>query len=632
MSTGKTKKRTLKIGGASGYWGESAMATPQLLKSGDLDYLVYDYLAEITMSIMARMKMKNPDAGYATDFVDSVMKPFLPQIAASGVKIIANAGGTNPESCGKAVRALIKEKGLELKVAVITGDDLLGNKDAIAAEGLTDMFSGAPFPPAEKIASINAYLGAFPIAKALAAGADIIITGRCVDSAVTLGACIYEFGWGETDWDLLASGSLAGHILECGPQATGGNFTDWEEAGDITNIGYPIAEISSDGSFITTKPENTGGIVNVGTVSEQMLYEIGDPQAYILPDVICDFSQVTIEQVGENRVQVSSAMGRPAPETYKTCLTYMDGFRAGTYVTLYGIDAEKKAAKLADAAHIRASQALRQYNLGDYTEFDYELLGAGSQSGNIRASDEVVMKIAVKHPEAMACGIFLKTLAGLGLATPPGLSGFTGAGRAKPSPVFRLFSYRTYKDVVTAKIDIGDKTLSYSDKNQRNFGTETVSVKNSSLDLGSSRFSVKTVNSQNQNEPPRLAFTPRPVNDAEIDVPLIKLAWGRSGDKGNKANIGIIARKPHYMPYIWAAVDNEAISNVFKHFGATERGVQRFTLFGVRAMNILIDNILGGGGPASLRNDAQGKGYAQILLATPVKVSAEIARELGEAT
>ena len=287
--------KTIKIGGASGYWGESAMATPQLLKAGDLDYLVYDYLAEITMSIMARMKMKNPEAGFATDFVDLVMKPFLPQIAKSGVKIIANAGGTNPESCGKAVRALIAEKYLNLKVAVITGDDLLASKDKIAAENHTDMFSGAPFPPVEKIASINAYLGAFPIAKALDMGADIVITGRCVDSAVTLGACIHEFGWGVTDWDLLASGSLAGHILECGPQATGGNFTDWEDAGDIANIGYPIAEINVDGSFVTTKPGSTGGIVNVGTVSEQMLYEIGDPQAYILPDVICDFSQVTIK-------------------------------------------------------------------------------------------------------------------------------------------------------------------------------------------------------------------------------------------------------------------------------------------------------------------------------------------------
>lgn len=588
-------KKTIKIGGASGYWGESTMATPQLLKGGGLDYLVYDYLAEITMSIMARMKMKNPETGYATDFVDMVMKPFLPQIAKSGVKVIANAGGTNPEACGAAVRGIIKSKGLNLKVAVITGDDLLASKDSVTAK---DMFSGADFPPADKIASINAYLGAFPIAKALDAGADIVITGRCVDSAVTLGACIHEFGWTETDWGLLASGSLAGHILECGPQATGGNFTDWEEAGDIVNIGYPIAEINSDGSFITTKPYGTGGIVNVGTVSEQMLYEISDPQAYILPDVTCDFSNVTITQEGANRVKVSAAKGHAAPQSYKTCLTYMDGFRAGTYVTLYGIDADEKAKKLADAAIARASQALRMYNLGEYTEFNYELLGVGSQTGNLRSSDEVVMKLAVKHPEAMACGLFLKTLAGIGLATPPGLSGFTGAGRPKPSPVIRLFSYLTPKDSIKATIDVDGTVHSHMDQ-----------------------LPDKAIS-------PAKHKTPLAPDDASVDVPLVKLAWGRSGDKGNKANIGVIARKAEYLPYIWAALTEEKIGEVYSHFTDNPKAVERFFLPGSNAMNILIDNVLGGGGPASLRNDAQGKGYAQILLAHTIPVPIDIAESL----
>jgi len=272
--------KTIHIAGASGYWGESAMATPQLLtahKSGDihLDYIVYDYLAEITMSILARAKVKSPESGgYARDFVESVIKPFAKDISHTGIKLIANAGGVNPHACGAAVRAVLKATGLNLKVAVITGDDLMPDLAKIGASTPTDMFSSAPFPDPQNIASINAYLGAFPIAKALAAGADIIITGRVVDSAVTLGACIHEFGWGVKDWDKLASGSLCGHILECGPQVTGGNFTDWEQAGDISNIGYPIAEIGEDGSFVTTKPPGTAGIVNVGTVSEQMLYEI----------------------------------------------------------------------------------------------------------------------------------------------------------------------------------------------------------------------------------------------------------------------------------------------------------------------------------------------------------------------
>jgi len=587
--------KVIKIGGASGYWGESAMATPQLLAAGGLDYIVYDYLAEITMSIMARAKAKDPAKGYATDFIDSVMNPLLPQIAKSGVKIIANAGGVNPESCGKAVRALVTDKGLDLKVAVITGDDRMGNLEQIDKTTPMEMFSGTPFPDADKIASINVYLGAFPIAKALDMGADIVITGRVVDSAVTLGACIHEFGWKEEDWNLLASGSLAGHILECGPQTTGGNFTDWEDAGDIANIGYPIAEISADGSFITTKPDDTGGIVNVGTVSEQMLYEIGDPQSYILPDVTCDFSSVEITQINNNRVQVSSAKGRSAPNTYKTCLTYMHGWRAGTYVTIYGGNATAKAAKLYDAALTRANKMLRLFNLGEYTETDREILGSGSQMGEMRESDEIVMKVAVKHPDPRGIGIFLKELAGIGLATPPGLSGFTGAGRPKPSPVVRLFSYLTPKQDITITIDVEG---SYQDVVPANVGS------------------------------PKRSEIPAIPSGSTVDVPLIKLAWGRSGDKGNKANVGIIARKAEYLPYIWAALTDEKIGSVYRHFTDDPTAVEKFYLPGSNAINILIDNVLGGGGPASLRNDAQGKGYAQILLAQSIPVSKEIAESV----
>ena len=590
--------KIIKIGGASGYWGESAMATPQLLQAGGLDYLVYDYLAEITMSIMARAKAKDPNRGYATDFVDFVIKPFLPQIAKSGVKLIANAGGTNPQSCGEAVRAIIKDAGLNLKVAIITGDDLLDQRHDIAAARPKDMFSGASFPEDDKVASINAYLGAFPIAKALAQGADIIITGRCVDSAVTLGACIHEFKWSETDWDKLASGSLAGHILECGPQATGGNFTDWELSGDIANIGYPIVEISEDGSFVTTKPEGTDGIVNVGTVSEQMLYEIGDPQSYLLPDVTCDFSEVQITQSGNNRVQVSPAKGRPAPKSYKTCLTYMDGFRAGTYLTFYGINADKKADKFAKAALARANKTLRLFNLGEFTSVSFEAIGAGSQMGVPHSSTELILKAAVKHPDKRGVGIFLKELAGMGLATPPGLSGFTGAGRARPSPVLRLFSYLTPKGQITATIDVDGKTLTHKDKSP----TDARAI--------------------NRPSPPAS------VKDATVEVPLIDLAWGRSGDKGNKANIGIIARKAEYLPYIWAGLTTDFIGETYAHFMAHPAAIETFLLPGSNALNILIDDVLDGGGPASLRNDAQGKGFAQILLAKTIPVSKDIAENL----
>ena len=593
--------KTVNIAGASGYWGESAMATPQLLnahKSGDirLDYIVYDYLAEITMSILARAKAKAPEtAGYARDFVDAVIRPHAPDIAETGIKLIANAGGVNPEACGKAARAVIADAGLGLKVAVITGDDLIQNFDAILAENPVDMFSGAALPPAERIASINAYLGAFPIAKALAAGADIIITGRVVDSAVTLGACIHEFGWGERDYDLLASGSLCGHILECGPQVTGGNFTDWELAGDVSEIGYPIAELRADGSFVTTKPPQTTGIVSVGTVSEQMLYEIGDPQAYLLPDVTCDFSDVTINQIAPDRVQVSPAKGRAAPSHYKTCLTYADGFRAGLYLTFIGNRAAEKAGAFANAAINRAENKLRASNLGAFKEVSQELIGDGSQMGSEAASMEVVMKVAVKHMDAKGVGVFLRELNGTYLATPPGLSAFTGAGRPKPSPVVRLFSYLTPKSDITVSIDVDGRILTHAD----------------------SIF-------ERSSAPVRP--NPPGMTSGKTEVTIEDLAWARSGDKGDKANIGVIARRPEYMAALWSALTPGRVGEIFGQFMENQAAIDRFYLPGSNAINFLMDKSLGGGGAASLRNDAQAKGFAQILLAQKISVPTDIAK------
>ena len=392
--------RVLRIGGASGFWGDAARATPQLLKNEGLDYIVYDYLAEITMSIMARARLKDEKKGYATDFVSAAMKPNLARIADCGVRVVSNAGGVNPQACVAALEAEIADQGLDLKVACVLGDDLIDEKDKFSGEAAIEMFSGETFPDAEKVLSINAYLGAFPIAEALGLGADIVVTGRCVDSAVTLGACIHAFGWSRDDYDKLAMGSLAGHILECGPQATGGNFTDWEDVPDIADIGYPIAEVADDGSFICTKPEGTGGLVSVGTVCEQMLYEIGDPQAYILPDVVCDFSTAQLEQIGANRVRVSGASGRPAPDTYKVSATYADQFRGGTYMTFYGIDAHRKAGALAAAVLEAARKTLNAFGLDDFSETSIEVMGTECQYGDfseVQGSREVVVKLAAKH-------------------------------------------------------------------------------------------------------------------------------------------------------------------------------------------------------------------------------------------
>ena len=605
-------KKIIKIGGASGFWGDAARSTPQLLATNELDYIVYDYLAEITMSIMARARAKDPTKGFAIDFVSTAMGRNLSEIAKQGVKVISNAGGVNPQACAQALRQQIDAQGLSLKVACVLGDDLLGHSQQLANQNHTEMFTGAVFPEAERLQSINAYLGAFPIAKALELGADIVVTGRSVDSAVTLGACIHSFGWHAHEFDNLAMGSLAGHILECGPQATGGNFTDWRLVADnIENIGYPIAEVSADGSFICTKPEGTGGIVTVGTVAEQLLYEIGDPQAYLLPDVSCDFSAVTMAEVGENRVSVEGAIGRPATDTYKVCATYADQFRGGTFLSFYGIDADQKAKSLAEAVFRASRKTLDQLGLDDFSETSVELIGAESQYGDfggLGGSREVAMKIAAKHPDAVGIGVLLKEIVGMGLATPPGLCGFQGA-RAKPSPVVRLFSFVLPKSALDVLIEIDGELLAID------------------LDVESTVPTSAIIDNL-----PRAAFPELPgaagieISDMH-EVPLVDLAWGRSGDKGNKANIGIIARQQEYFPYIWAALTEDKVRARFAHFLEDGADIQKYQLPGLHAINFLLDAVLGGGGMASIRNDAQGKGFAQLLLDMPILVPQSLVKK-----
>ena len=593
--------KTIRIGGAAGMWGDASLAVPQLLAEGGLDYIVGDYLAEITMSIMARARAANAAMGYATDFVTAVMKPNLNEIARQGVKVIANAGGVNVQTCADAVRALIAEQGLTLKVATVSGDDLYPRRDELAQ--CREMFSGAAFPAAERVASINAYLGAFPIAAALDKGADIVITGRCVDSAVTLGACIHEFGWGREDFDKLAQGSLAGHLLECGTQATGGNFTDWEQvAASLHLAGYPIAEIRADGEVVITKPQKSGGLVSVGTVAEQMLYEIGDPQAYLLPDVACDFSRVQLEQIGENRVRLSGAIGHGAPDHYKVSATYTDGWRAGQVVTFYGRDADKKARAFADSVFKRCAMMFRYLGLPDFSETSVEIIGNECHYGAARAvsgSREVDVKIAAKHASPKGAGLLLKELIGMGLTAPPGLTFFAG-GRPKPSPVVRLFSTLLPKSAVQISVEVEGVSFDCSDSEVTGW----------------------------QPAEPHSSPAAEACHDP-VTVSLESLAWARSGDKGNKANIGVIARRAEFLPWIAASIDEQKVGATLAHFidGDQQAAVQRFFMPGCHAFNFLINNVLGGGGVASLRADPQGKGYAQLLLAQTVQVPRELAEK-----
>ena len=589
----------IRIGGATGYWGEADLALPQFLAEANLDFIVFDYLAEITMSIMARAKAGDPEKGYATDFVSGVVAPHLDSIAQSGIKLISNAGGVNPEACGAAIRQLVDTAGLSLKVAVVTGDDLMPRLDALLDAQPREMFSGDRPPPRESIASANVYLGAFPIAQALDQDADIVITGRCVDSAVTLGACIHRYGWEPGDLDLLAAGSLAGHLIECGPQATGGNYTDWHEVADtLHEVGYPIAEIDGDGSFVITKPAGTGGCVTIGSVGEQLLYEIGDPAAYELPDVICDFTEVSLKQVGIDRITVKGARGRGVPECYKASITWADGWRVGMVGFYVGAQAADKARIFADEAIQRARRKLSAMNASDYVDVSVEVIGDEShwgESARYVRSREVAVKIACRHEDRRATDLLMRELAGVGLGAPPGFCAFAGT-RPKSSPVIRLFSVLVDRKLVDIQVHTAEQSVPFN------------------TDMSAELFTApQAVESASE-------FPEMPDTDVNlVEVPLEKLAWARSGDKGDKANIGVMARKSDFFPWIVAILTESYVASRFSHFMASSE-IDRFVLPGLPALNFVLHNVLGGGGIASLRNDPQAKGFAQILLDTPVKV------------
>ncbi|MCW5770543.1 MAG: DUF1446 domain-containing protein [Rhodospirillaceae bacterium] len=591
------REEMVRIGCASGFWGDSDGAAAQLVGAG-IDYLVFDYLAEITMSLLARARLKDPTLGYATDFVTSAMARVLREVVARKIKVVANAGGVNPLACRDALVALMAKLGVEAKVAVVLGDDVSDRMAAFRAEGIREMESGTPIP--EKLTSANAYLGARPIAAALDAGADIVITGRCVDSAVVLGPLMHEFGWRDDEYDLLAAGSLLGHLVECGCMATGGVFTDWEAVEGWDEMGFPIVECFADGTAVLTKPKGTGGLVTPANVAEQMLYEIGDPRAYHLPDVVCDWTGVTLRDAGPDRVAISGARGRVPTPFYKICATHMDGYRATTSLTIAGGDAARKARRVGEAILAKSRRLLRDRNLGDYEETSIEVIGAedmyGAAARPVRPR-EVMLKAAVHHRDKEGVAIFAREIAPAITATAPGITGFF-AGRPGTVPVVRLFSCLVEKSAVPVEIDVA--------------GT---------------RRPIAIHPGSPEQLPPPAETAPQPASGDRVAVPLNRLAHARSGDKGDMANTGADARRFEFVPLLREALTADIVARHFAHFA--KGTTTRYEVPGVDAFNFVLTKALGGGGIASLRIDPQGKCFAPILLDAEVSVPRDAAERYG---
>jgi hypothetical protein len=595
--------RIVRIGGACAFFGDSSVAAPQLIAAG-VDYLILDYLAEATMSVLGSMKAHRADLGYATDFTEWVWKDNLAALKAGGVRIVTNAGGVNPQACAARMAALAAKAGVPMRIAIVEGDDLSGQLDELATGGATEMFTGLPFPAHEKVLTANAYLGGTGIARALAMGADVVITGRVVDSALTLGILMHEFGWGPDDLDRLAQGSLAGHVIECGAQATGGLFTDWEQVPDWAHIGYPILECAADGSFVVTKPAGTGGLVTPAVVAEQILYEVGDPAAYMLPDVVCDFRDVAVAQVGPDRVRVTGARGSGPTGRYKVTITHADGLRCIANMPVVGRDAARKAERQADAVLTRVEEMLRARNIGPFRARRIEVLGAeasygANASAAARSTREVVCRVGVEHEDRRALQIFLREFDSPTTSMSVGTTGWFGS-RPQIGPVYRVFSTTIERTAVAQTVSLDGR--------------------------------IETV----PTPPPAYAWTPPaaqapgPVAPASAGptrtVPLIELAWARSGDKGDAFNIGVIARRPEYLPHLRAALTEDRLADWFAHEfeGARRPGVTRFEVPGLQALNILFHEALGGGQFASLRLDPLAKGKAQQLLDMPVAVPASL--------
>jgi hypothetical protein len=455
---------TVRIAGGQGFWGDWIEAPYRQVTGGPIDFLMMDYLAEVTMSILQKQKTRDSSRGYATDFITQ-MERILPIIVDRGIKVIANAGGVNPRGCARALADIARKRGLagKLRIGIVTGDDLLAEArlDGLLARGhqLANLDTGRPLRDVrDQVQSANAYLGAGPVVDALKRGAQVVITGRVTDTGLTLGPLMHSFGWPTDAWDKIAAGTVAGHIIECGAQCSGGNcLSNWKRIPDLANVGYPIVEARADGTFDIVKHPNTGGRIDVAGVTEQLVYEMGDPRSYITPDGVADFTTISLEQAGKDRVRVSGIRGKPATDRLKVSIAYFYGYKAiGTLVYAWP-DALAKA----QAADRILRQRLQDLKL-EFDAIHTEFVGANSTHGPLAMKEldpndlpEVQLRIGVRSPDKERVDRFTREIAPLILNGPPSVTGFAG-GRPKPEEIVAYWPALIDKTMVTPVVEIMD--------------------------------------------------------------------------------------------------------------------------------------------------------------------------------
>ena len=449
--------RSIRIGNGQGFWGDNVDAPVELLRGGPIDYIGMDYLAEVTLSIMMRQKLKDSRLGYATDFIGFIRR-VLPELKERNVRILTNAGGLNPKACRAKIFEVARELGVSgLRIGVVEGDDVYPRLRELVGAGhsLKNMDTGEPLAPVvDKVMSANAYLGARPVAEALGQGALIVLCGRVTDTALALAPMVHEFGWAEDDWDHLAAGTIAGHIIECGAQCTGGNFSRWWEVPDLWNAGYPVIEAREDGTFTVTKHEGTGGMVTVDTISEQLLYEMGNPAEYITPDVIADFTSIRLEQEGKDRVRVSGIQGKPKTPFLKISGSWLAGYKTSGQITISGPRAVDKAKLAAETVWKRLERAGVTFPEDARSE---EILGIGACLPGVfppaAEPPEVVLRMGVRDADPARVERFGKEIAPLITAGPPGVTGFAG-GRPKPQEVVAYWPALLAREEVESRIEV----------------------------------------------------------------------------------------------------------------------------------------------------------------------------------